>query len=60
MPLAKTDLESEKYSRGLHCPKCFGTHTEKQLKRFKDRQRQIELSNLRGEKHLGGRIKQDG
>lgn len=60
MPLAQKDLESKKYSPGVHCPKCFGTHTEKQVKRFKDRQRQMELSNLRGEKHLGGIIKQDG
>ena len=54
------DLESKKYSPGVHCPKCFGTHTQKQVKRFKDRQRQMELSILRGEKHLGGIIKQDG
>lgn len=60
MPLAQTDLDSKKYSPGLHCPKCYGTHSEKQVKRFKDRQRQIELSNLRGVKHLGGRVKQDG
>lgn len=60
MPLAQTDLGSKKYSPGLHCPKCYGTHSEKQVKRFKDRQRQIELSNLRGLKHFGGRAKQDG
>jgi len=59
MPLAQTDLGSKKYSPGLHCPKCYGTHSEKQIKRFKDRQRQMELSNLRGLKHLGGRAKHD-
>ena len=60
MPLAQTDLGSKKYSPGLHCPKCYGTHSEKQVKRFKDRQRQMELSNLRGLKHLGGGAKHDG
>ena len=60
MPLAQTDLGSKKYLPGLHCPKCYGTHSEKQVKRFKDRQRQMELSNLRGLKHLGGRAKHDG
>lgn len=60
MPLAQTNLGSKKYSPGLHCPKCYGTHSEKQIKRFKDRQRQMELSNLRGLKHLGSRGKQDG
>ena len=57
MPLADTDLASEKYSPGLHCPKCYGTHSKKQAKRFRDRQKQMELSDLRGEKHLGGRVK---
>ena len=57
MPLANTDLTSEKYSLGLHCPKCYGTHSKKQAKRFRDRQKQMELSDLRGEKHLGGRVK---
>ena len=57
MPLANTDLASEKYSPGLHCPKCYGTHSKKQAKRFRDRQKQMELSDLRGEKHLGGRVK---
>ena len=57
MPLADTDLASEKYSPGLHCPKCYGTHSKKQAKRFGDRQKQMELSDLRGEKHLGGRVK---
>ena len=57
MPIADTDLASENYSPGLHCPKCYGTHSKKQAKRFGDRQKQMELSDLRGEKHLGGRVK---
>ena len=57
MPLTKKDLISTQYSEGVSCPKCYGKHTEKQERRFKDRQQQMELAKLRGERHLGAQAK---
>ena len=47
------DKLSPHYVPGVSCPKCHGTHSEQQQKRYADRQKQMELANKRKTVHLG-------
>lgn len=57
-PISDTDKQSDKYLKGVSCPKCYGRLTEDQKQRFAERQKQIELAKKRGEDHMG-KIYQD-
>ncbi|MDK9759778.1 hypothetical protein KIV40_31815, partial [Vibrio sp. D173a] len=35
-------------------PKCIDKHTEEQKQRFREREKQVQLSAARGETHVGG------
>ena len=53
LPITKEEQTREKYLEGISCPHCFDTHTLDQRQRYKERQRQMELSKERGEAHIG-------
>jgi UPF0176 protein len=53
MPITEEDKLSELYESGVSCPKCHGTHSEEQLARFKEREKQVNLARIRQEEHLG-------
>ncbi len=53
MPITEADKASPYYEIGVSCPHCFDKHTEGQKHRFAEREKQIELAKLRGEKHIG-------
>lgn len=53
MPITQADMQDEKYQAGVSCPKCYGQHSPTQLKRFQDRQKQMELAKARGTTHIG-------
>jgi UPF0176 protein len=52
-PINSMDKRSECYEAGVTCPACFGVVTEDQKRRFRDRQKQVELARLRNEDHVG-------
>jgi UPF0176 protein len=52
-PITEQDKISEKYLKGVCCPGCYDTLTQDQMSRFGERQKQIELSAARNEKHIG-------
>lgn len=52
-PITETEKQSPKYVRGVSCPRCFDTQTEKNKRRAQERQKQIDLARNRGEAHLG-------
>jgi UPF0176 protein len=52
-PITEQDKRSEKFLKGVCCPGCYGTLTKDQKARFSERQKQIELSAARNEKHIG-------
>ena len=52
-PISDQDKQSEKYLKGVSCPKCYDLLTEDQKQRFTMRQKQIELAQQRGEDHIG-------
>ena len=53
MPITDNDKASSKYIKGVACPQCFDTTTEEQKSRYKSRQKQVELSKSRNERHIG-------
>ncbi|QJR82573.1 rhodanese-related sulfurtransferase [Alteromonas pelagimontana] len=53
LPITAEDKQSEKYEAGVSCPHCFGTHTEDQLARFREREKQVQLAKSRAEEHVG-------
>ena len=52
-PLSQDDMASVKYQPGVSCPRCHEDLTPEQRRRFSERQRQVELAESRGEKHIG-------
>lgn len=52
-PLSAQDKTSVLYEDGISCPHCHGTHTEEQLQRFRERQKQVELARRRQTRHIG-------
>lgn len=51
-PIDDADMASPDYVKGVSCPKCIDNMSEDQRKGFAERQKQIELSKARGEKHI--------
>jgi UPF0176 protein len=53
LPITEEDKQSERYEHGVSCPHCFGTHSEEQVARFRQRELQIQIAKERGEEHIG-------
>ncbi len=56
LPITDEDKRSEKYEQGVSCPKCYGTHSDEQIARFREREKQVTLAKQRGEDHVGGDV----
>lgn len=52
-PLSPQDLRTAEYQPGIQCPHCIGKFSDADRKRFAERQKQVELANARGERHIG-------
>ncbi len=52
-PITEEDKLSEKYQKGVCCPRCFDRLTPDQVARFRERQKQVDLARARGEAHVG-------
>ena len=57
MPITEDELNDDRYEEGISCLYCYDKTTKEKKERFESRQKQIELSKLRGEKHIGGQQK---
>ena len=53
LPITEADKQSELYESGVSCPKCHGSHSEEQLARFREREKQVQLAKARDEEHVG-------
>ncbi len=53
LPITEDDKSSELYESGVSCPKCHGSHSEEQIARFREREKQVRLAKDRAEEHLG-------
>ena len=53
MPLSEKECLDKNYVKGISCPNCFDKLSQTQIKRFSQRQKQLDLSGIRGEDHIG-------
>ncbi|MBL9058134.1 MAG: rhodanese-related sulfurtransferase [Rhodobacteraceae bacterium] len=53
-PLSPADKERPEYERGGACHHCTGEYSDTDRARFRERQRQMDLAEARGERHFGG------
>lgn len=58
MPISDADMQSEHYRKGISCPHCIDKVDNDRRERFKQRQKQVELAEQRGETHIGDDAKQ--
>ncbi len=59
MPITQEDKSSEHFRAGISCPHCVGTRSEEDIKRFEERQKQMELAKQRGEAHIGSAARKE-
>ncbi len=52
-PISENDKKSPHYERGVSCPNCYNTSTEAQKISARQRQRQEDIAQSRGQKHIG-------
>ena len=52
-PISKEDMNSKKYKKGVSCPYCYDSSSKEDKTRFAQRQKQIELAESKGLKHMG-------
>ncbi|CAM5451523.1 oxygen-dependent tRNA uridine(34) hydroxylase TrhO [Eoetvoesiella caeni] len=55
-PLGAADRASDLFVEGISCPHCYGKHSEEQMQRFRERQKQVELARSRRQRHIGVRM----
>ena len=53
LPITEEDKAASEYEAGVSCPKCYGTHTDEQIARFREREKQVNLAKARNEEHVG-------
>ncbi|MBR9756067.1 MAG: rhodanese-related sulfurtransferase [Gammaproteobacteria bacterium] len=53
LPITEEDKQSERYQKGVSCPRCYDKLSDAQKARFAERENQIRLARERGEAHLG-------
>lgn len=56
-PLTPEERADKTFEEGVSCPWCFDTVSPEQRQRFRERQKQINLAESRGETHLGAAAK---
>ena len=53
MPITEEEKRSPHFRPGISCPHCHDQHSQDQLRRYAERERQIKLAQERGETHIG-------
>jgi UPF0176 protein len=53
LPITEEDKQDDVFEAGVSCPKCHGKHSDEQLSRFREREKQVSLARERDEEHLG-------
>jgi UPF0176 protein len=56
-PLSPEDMQSPQYVAGISCPHCHDKLSEEKRASVTERQKQMALARMRGEVHLGKRLK---
>jgi UPF0176 protein len=53
LPITEADKLHPNYEHGVSCPHCYGTHSDEQIARFREREHQMRLAEERGMAHIG-------
>jgi UPF0176 protein len=53
LPITDADKASDLYQPGVSCPACFDSKSEAEKSRFREREKQVRLAQVRGELHIG-------
>lgn len=53
MPITEEEKQSVHFKPGISCPHCHDRHSQEQLQRYAERERQMQLARERGENHIG-------
>ena len=53
LPITEQDKQHVNYQKGVSCHRCYGKHSEEQMKRYAAREQQVNLAKQRGETHIG-------
>lgn len=56
LPITEDDKLSDKYEKGVSCPRCYDRIPAQDRQRFREREKQITLASQRGESHLGSEV----
>ncbi len=56
LPLASEDLQHPHYQKGVHCHRCYGKTSERQVSSFQERSKQMGLAEGRDYPHLGSDV----
>lgn len=54
-PISGHDMKRAEYEKGVSCHHCYSENDEARRERFRERQKQVRLSEARGEQHIGGK-----
>jgi UPF0176 protein len=57
-PITQEDKEHPHYEKGVSCPRCYGSKSNDQVSRYRERERQVQLAKARGEEHIGDNASQ--
>ena len=52
-PITEEDKKHPYYEKGASCARCYGTKNSSQVNRYREREKQVQLSKARGESHIG-------
>lgn len=52
-PLSEDEKQDPAYEKGVSCRRCIGEYSDSDRARFRERQRQVDLAEKRGQSHLG-------
>ncbi len=52
-PITLSDMARPEYEKGVSCHQCIGETDEARRARFRERQKQVELAERRGTRHIG-------
>jgi UPF0176 protein len=53
MPVTDEEKRSPNFQAGISCPHCYDHHSQQQINRYAERERQMQLARERGESHIG-------
>lgn len=53
LPITEAEKQTTLYEAGVSCPNCYGKHSNDQLARFREREKQVNLAKQRQQEHVG-------